>query len=109
MALGINLVAFPQADLRALLGAAVRRHRLPENLGQELVREAANFPEVSADAALAFAIAQRIKPAPIAVEQHAASCWQVRAGPAKARSRPRSPTPPPWPGARWKSPGPIPG
>jgi flagellar biosynthesis protein FlhF len=32
------------------------------------VREAANFPEVSADAALAFAIAQRIKPAPIAVE-----------------------------------------
>jgi flagellar biosynthesis protein FlhF len=68
MALGINLVAFPQADLRALLGAAVRRHRLPENLGQELVREAANFPEVSADAALAFAIAQRIKPAPIAFE-----------------------------------------
>ena len=60
-----NLVAFPRADLRASLGAAMKRHRLPENLGQALVREAAIFPEVSADAALAFALAQRIVPDPI--------------------------------------------
>ena len=51
---GDNLIAFPRADLRQLLGTAMKRHRLPENLGQALVREAANFPEVSADAALAF-------------------------------------------------------
>ena len=61
-----NLVAFPRADLRHLLGAALKRHRLPENLAQSLVREAANFPDVSADAALAFALAQRMTPAPIA-------------------------------------------
>lgn len=65
MGLNANLVAFPRADLRGLLGAAVKRHRLPERLGQELVREAANFPEVSVDAALAFAIAQRLSQAPI--------------------------------------------
>lgn len=64
-----NLVAFPRADLRNLLGAAVKRHRLPESLGQALVREAANFPEVSLDAALAFAIAQRLSPAPIDFEK----------------------------------------
>lgn len=64
-----NLVAFPRADLRNLLGAAVKRHRLPESLGQALVREAANFPEVSLDAALAFAIAQRLSQAPIDLEK----------------------------------------
>lgn len=58
--------AFPRADLRRLVGAAVKRHRLPENLGLALVREAANFPDVGAG--LAFAIAQRIKPAPIDFE-----------------------------------------
>ena len=31
----------------------MKRHRLPEALGQALVREAANYPDVSADAALA--------------------------------------------------------
>jgi flagellar biosynthesis GTPase FlhF len=64
-----NLVAFPRADLRHLLGAALKRHRLPENLAQSLVREAANFPDVSADAALAFALAQRMTPAPIDFEK----------------------------------------
>ncbi len=68
MGASANLVAFPRADLRRLLGAAVKRHRLPENLGHALVRDAANFPDVSADAALAFAIAQRLTPAPIDFE-----------------------------------------
>ena len=64
-----NLIAFPRADLRASLGAAMKRHRLPEDLGHSLVREAANFPEVSADAALAYALAQRLTPAPIDFEK----------------------------------------
>jgi flagellar biosynthesis protein FlhF len=64
-----NLIAFPRADLRHMLGAAMKRHRLPENLGHALVREAAKFPEVSADAALAFALAQRLTPAPIDFEK----------------------------------------
>lgn len=66
---GDNLIAFPRADLRHILGAAMKRHRLPEGLGHALVREAANFPEVSADAALAFALAQRLTPAPIDLEK----------------------------------------
>jgi len=66
---GDNLIAFPRADLHASLGAAMKRHRLPESLGHALVREAANFPEVSADAALAFALAQRLTPAPIDLEK----------------------------------------
>jgi flagellar biosynthesis GTPase FlhF len=64
-----NLIAFPRADLRHLLGAAVKRHRLPEELGQALVREAANFPDVSADTALASALARRMTMAPIDFEK----------------------------------------
>jgi flagellar biosynthesis protein FlhF len=64
-----SIVAFPRADLRAALGTALKRHRLPENLAGALVREAAQFPEVSADAALAFALAQRMAPAPIDFEK----------------------------------------
>ena len=64
-----NLVAFPRTDLRASLGGAMKRHRLPESLGHALVREAAKFPEVSTDAALAFALAQRLTPAPIDFEK----------------------------------------
>src|ERR1700761_2159593 len=64
-----NLVAFPRADLRHLLGVAMKRHRLPEELAQALVRDAANFPEVTADAALAYALAQRLIPAPIDFEK----------------------------------------
>src|SRR2546423_8636174 len=64
-----NLIAFPRADLRHLLGAAIKRHRLPEELGQALVREAANFPDVSADTALASALARRMVLAPIDFEK----------------------------------------
>ena len=64
-----NLVTFPRADLRHLLGAAMKRHRLPEELAQALVRDAANFAEVNADAALACALARRLVPAPIDFEK----------------------------------------
>jgi flagellar biosynthesis GTPase FlhF len=64
-----NLVAFPRADLRASLGAAMKRHRLPEYLAQALVREAANFADVSVDVALACALARRLVPAPIDFEK----------------------------------------
>jgi flagellar biosynthesis protein FlhF len=63
-----NLIAFPRGDMRPILGQAVKRHRLPESLGQALVREAANFPEVTPDAALAFALAQRMTRTPIDLE-----------------------------------------
>jgi flagellar biosynthesis protein FlhF len=66
---GDNLIAFPRTDLRHLLGAATKHHRLPEALGQALVREAATFPEVSAGSALAFALAGRLVPAPIDFEK----------------------------------------
>src|SRR4051812_25849915 len=65
MGLNANLETFPRGDRRARLGPAMKRRRWPESRGQALVREAANFPEVSADAALAFAIAQRLPQAPI--------------------------------------------
>lgn len=64
-----SVLNFPRADLRAALGTALKRHRLPEHLAAALVREAAQFPEVSADAALAFALAQRMAPAPIDFEK----------------------------------------
>lgn len=64
-----NLLAFPRPDLRTSLGAAVKRHRLPESLGMALMREAADFPDVSADMALTCAIAQRLKPAPLDLEK----------------------------------------
>ena len=60
-----NLVAFPRADLRRLLGAALKRHRLPEELALELVRTAVNFPDARADAALAWALGSRLVPAPL--------------------------------------------
>src|SRR3954465_8895 len=64
-----SLLAFPRTDLRGLLGAAGKRHRLPGCLGQALVREAASFSGLDADAALASAIAQRLKPAPIDLQK----------------------------------------
>jgi flagellar biosynthesis protein FlhF len=64
-----NLIAFPRADLRHLLGAAVKRHRLPEELGQALVREAANFANVSINTALACALALRMSHEPIDLEK----------------------------------------
>lgn len=60
-----SVLAFPRADLRGLLGSALKRHRLPEALATELVRAAQAFPDVSADAALAFALDNRMKTAPI--------------------------------------------
>jgi flagellar biosynthesis protein FlhF len=69
MAAIASLLAFPRANVRTALGAAVKRHRLPDSLGQSLVREAADFPDVSADAALACAISRRLKPAPIDLEK----------------------------------------
>jgi flagellar biosynthesis protein FlhF len=59
------VLAFPRADLRGLLNSALKRHRLPEGLAAALVRDAARFPEVSADAALAFALDSRMAPQPI--------------------------------------------
>ncbi len=64
-----NLIAFPRAYLRHLLGAAVKRHRLPEELGQALVREAANFANVSVNTALACALALRMSHEPIDFEK----------------------------------------
>jgi flagellar biosynthesis protein FlhF len=64
-----NLLAFPRADQRRVLGAAMKRHRLPESLGQALLHEATHFSENSANAALTLAIARRIKPAPIDFEK----------------------------------------
>ncbi|OJT96678.1 MAG: hypothetical protein BGN82_04860 [Alphaproteobacteria bacterium 65-7] len=64
-----TLIRFPRADLRGLLGAAMKRHRLPETLADALVRDAAGFPDVSADAALAFALDQRMTAAPLDLEK----------------------------------------
>ena len=64
-----NLIAFPRADLRNLLGETMKRHRLPESLAQALVRESAKFPEISLDTALTFALAHRLKPKPIDLEK----------------------------------------
>lgn len=59
------VLSFPRADLRGLLGNALKHHRLSETLAAQLVREAARFPDVTADAALAFALDQRIVCQPI--------------------------------------------
>ena len=64
-----NLVAFPRADLHHLLSAAMKHHRLPEDLARALVRDAAHFAGISADGALAMALAKRLVPAPIDLEK----------------------------------------
>lgn len=66
---GGAVLSFPRADLRGLLGNALKHHRLPEALAASLVREAQKFPDVPADAALAYALDQRMKPAPIDFEK----------------------------------------
>ena len=63
------VLAFPRADLRGVLGAALKRHRLPELLAAQLVRDSAKFPDVSVDAALAFALDSRMTCAPIDFEK----------------------------------------
>lgn len=65
---GAAIVAFPRADLRAQLGGAMKRHRLPDTLAADLVREAAKFPEITAGSALAFALDQRMQNAPVELE-----------------------------------------
>ena len=60
-----NLLAFPRADLRHILGAAMKRHRLPEGLAQALVRETCGRGDGGVQEALAQAIARRLAPAPI--------------------------------------------
>lgn len=68
-----NLVAFPRADLRRYLGSALKRHRLPDDLAQALVRDCANFADAGADIglehSLAQALARRLLPAPIDLEK----------------------------------------
>jgi len=64
-----NLVAFPRTDLRRQIGAALKRHRLPEALAEALVREACALAGVSAQEALAQALARRLAPAPINLEK----------------------------------------
>ena len=59
------VLSFPRADLRGLLNSALKRHRLPDTLAAALVRDAARFPEIPADAALAFALDTRMAPQPI--------------------------------------------
>src|ERR1700744_4558741 len=85
------LVAFPRADLRHTLGAAMNRHRLPEGLAQDLVRDAGSFPDLPADAALACALTSASPPPRSIWKRHAASCWSAPADRAKARSPRRSP------------------
>jgi flagellar biosynthesis protein FlhF len=63
-----NLVAFPRGDLRRYLGSALKRHRLPEDLAQALVRDCAKFSDAGADTALAKALARRLVAAPVDLE-----------------------------------------
>ncbi|MCP5411614.1 MAG: hypothetical protein H6924_05710 [Alphaproteobacteria bacterium] len=62
-----TLLSFPRP--RAHIGAALKRHRLPEGLAAMLARESEGFAEVSAYAALAYALDQRIAAAPLDLER----------------------------------------
>jgi flagellar biosynthesis protein FlhF len=62
-----TLISFPRP--RAHIGAALKRHRLPEGLAAALARESEGFAEVSAYAALAYALDQRMTPAPLDLER----------------------------------------
>ena len=62
-----TLISFPRP--RAHIGAALKRHRLPEGLAAALARESEGFAEVSAHAALAYALDQRMASAPLDIEQ----------------------------------------
>ena len=64
-----NLIAFPRASMRNVLGESMKHHRLPEALAQALVRDAAGCPEAGIDTALAFALAKRLKSQPIDLEK----------------------------------------
>ncbi len=62
-----TLISFPRP--RAHIGAALKRHRLPEGLAAALARESEGFAEVSAHAALAYALDQRMICAPLDLER----------------------------------------
>lgn len=57
------VLAFPRGDQRWALGSALKRHRLPELLAAQLLREAGKFPD--ATAALGLALENRMRTAPI--------------------------------------------
>jgi flagellar biosynthesis protein FlhF len=65
MAQAATVLRFPRADTRGALGAALKRHRLPELLAAQLVRDAGRYPDASANAALGFALEGRMQLAPI--------------------------------------------
>jgi flagellar biosynthesis protein FlhF len=66
-----TLIAFPKGtqSTRAILAAALRRHRLPEELIEALVREAATWHLHTPQEALTRALTPRLKPAPIDLEK----------------------------------------
>jgi len=64
-----DLLKFPRADLRHILGAAMKRHRLPEDLAQALMREAVSCQHLGVDEALRIVVGRRLCPAPICLER----------------------------------------
>lgn len=60
---GATLLKFPRAaqSLRSLLLSALKHHRLPELLIEGLIQDAENYPGASARAALAGALAKRMR------------------------------------------------
>lgn len=63
-----TLLSFPRADARSILGQCLKRHRLSEALANGLLHEVAKFSDVAVDAALAFALAQRMSHEPIDIQ-----------------------------------------
>jgi flagellar biosynthesis protein FlhF len=60
-----QLLAFPGQSLRANLTPVFKQHRLPEALGEALIREASTAPVRALDTALTHALAARMRLAPI--------------------------------------------
>jgi flagellar biosynthesis GTPase FlhF len=67
LASSAQLVAFPGpgVSLRAALLPALKRHRLPEQLIESLMREASVLPSCGIDEALALVLKTRMRPAPL--------------------------------------------
>jgi flagellar biosynthesis protein FlhF len=68
---GATLLEFPRAaqNLRGLLTAALKRHRLPELLIESLIREAEIQPDATPEESLGWALAQLSRPRPIDFEK----------------------------------------
>lgn len=64
-----KLIAFPRADLGRILGQAMTRHRLPDELARTLVRQAGQFADESAEEALARALSASLAQDPIDLEK----------------------------------------